>query len=165
MRNQFIQLFLLIAIGVLSGVVTSILFPEIVGDRFWLICFVGIPYGIITGLYFIITTSSSQKLSEMIFWTTASTASFFLAAMTTALSFSYAAGGALGALLLAGAFEAKFQRMKAYWVVVIAVAGGSIGWWYAPVGDNFGNLYIVWQTIITVLLGVTIVFKHLAARS
>jgi hypothetical protein len=185
MKNKY---FLLIGVGVLSGVVNAILslnlFPQSTIDtRLLFSMFLGgIPYGIITGIYFITVAPLAKKYLRLFWWVIASTISYIAGAWITydlvlrwMNSGSYVAGygkdqyggmflfgGAVGAFILSVAFHFIFHKMKVWDHITVIVAGAVVAFLIEitiPIFKSFGGflfypmLYIGWQTIITTLLG------------
>ncbi|MEK7144913.1 MAG: hypothetical protein AAB794_03620 [Patescibacteria group bacterium] len=136
----------------------------------------GIPYGIVTGICFIYVLPLTRKYLRLLAWIVASGVSYYVGTSIYLLSSrilsdgsdagSYALAGFCGALILTVIFHFIFHKMSLSKHAVVIVTGGIIPFilavtFYRDTWHIFASiLYIVWQTVITTLLGSSLLSKE-----
>lgn len=166
----------LISIGLLSGIINAILIsPFFKGSISSIVSLylAGIPYGIVTGIYYIRALPLTRKYLRLFAWVVVSGVSYFSGTILYMYAghfqdIGFVLGGLGGAIILTIAFHFIFRKMSVPRHVVIIVTAGIIPFiltMFIPepfrlsssYQDHtvifFWMLYIVWQTIITTLLG------------
>lgn len=163
----------LISIGLSSGIINAILAIHSPFKDFFFTFGAGISYGIVTGIYFIRTFSFTRKYLRLFAWVVVSGLSYFCGTslymyLGRFQDTGFVLGGLGGAIILTIAFHFIFKEMSASRHIVIVVIAGVIPFILTMVIPEpfklsssyqdhkvffFWMLYIVWQTVITTLLG------------
>jgi len=166
---------LLIGVGLLSGVasICAVMSTDSSSDlRLYTVNYLtGIPYGLVTGIYFIRTPALPHRVARYTAWVIASGLSYAVAVWTTLNMDSYwlfngnptplyfAGGGLIGALVLTIAFHCIFRKLSLARHLMVLVTGAVVAY-AVMMTDPRGQysyttyvLYLVWQTVITALLG------------
>lgn len=176
MKLYFLGLF---GIGLLSGLL-NVFLGNFIFIVFYL---AGISYGIVTGMYFVTVIAVRKKYMRLLLWIVASTLSYIGACLVgesfghglgdgfseipldiATHATSYALAGLVGAAVLAFAFHFIFNKLKIYQVITLLVTAALIPFLLALAVpyrsavvfgtiNIFVALFIIWQTVITVLLG------------
>lgn len=169
------ETWLLAGIGLASGLINAGLtlgrFGN--GDFLYVIFFAGVPFGLVTGLYFS-WRALSYRVLRYIGWVVVSGVSYAAAVQATTNTsmgrdlgipgppdaFNFALGGFVGAVILVVGARLIFAQRIIPRGVYVCVAGAALPALLILVMGTLNSLfnfidvlYIVWQTIITVLLG------------
>lgn len=159
-----------IAVGLLSGCIDALLTASN-GDfaSHVTLSFAGIPFGLITGLYFVYVLPVNSKLARLLGWTVISGVSYYIAVQVSIAAFTsemqapvaYAIGGVVGSLLLAYGFNSIFHHIKQTQQSVVVAVGGVVAFLVAisfsqdaqhGTGSFLAVLYIAWQVAVTAAL-------------
>jgi hypothetical protein len=129
----------------------------------------GITYGVITGIYFINVLTLSKKDLSFFWWVIFSSLSYFLG-VKVALNISdplhlqatdFALAGLCGVVILTTAFNFIIRKINIIQFGVVIIAGTTLPYLLSTLSNysSYMNdnliliIYIVWQTLITFLLG------------
>ena len=181
MKKEYMTL---LGAGFFSGVINALLSSFEISYTITLLFGAGIFYGIVTGIYFsfVADPHCQKKYRKMFAWTVFSAVSYLLAVKTTLSSsqvdllpnpglFGYFSGGLVGTLTLFVAFHFLYKKNPlGNWLSVTACGAllppllffffKDFSW----MGFELTSLlYLFWQTMVTVLLGLSL-FEEKGAR-
>lgn len=169
--NILLVISLSLGVGVFSG------FVNVIGDSFMGLG-VGASYGIITLLWFLFLLHGKlvrNKIVTALLWITGSFLSFFVAVLSSLLVdflfplsspvFVFSFSGLVGVIILATSFHFIFWRIDSRVFIWLCVLGGIIpllsgtqdGGIIFGTLPNMTVLFLLWQGVITAILGYAVV--------
>jgi hypothetical protein len=175
-----------VLVGVASGVLDAgLVMSGYVDVDSFMVVYAGIPYGVVTAIYFLQALYVNHKFARAAGWVVIAGAAYYLAVLAAAMGagmvsnsqsvLPFAFAGFVGSLLLSLGFSAVFQKMKCAQVIVVVVTGTIVatGITALCVATNqletetffLPLLYISWQTAVTVALAASFLSRPVHIRN
>lgn len=149
-----------VAAGAIDGALIQILGEE--QSMIILLWLAGIPFGILTGIYFALVSSVSYKFLRWLAWAAISGVAYYLAVQTalpiileaeSASMLGYGLAGLIGSAILTLSFHALFQKLSLKQHLLVVVTGVAAAVVVMPSADpSFSVLYMVWQGAVAMML-------------